>query len=592
MSEQKIIDTSDAELYGSTRRAFHLAVVYILGALIGARAGDSHVLYLLVPPEAAQTIGVDRCRRRQPVDAGVPVEMSFQQSRLDGWKLVTEKKTAWVVKEADNKIVAFGPQCTHLGCAYHWEMEPGKFVCPCHASFFRSRARCSRSGAAPARPLRDEDREQPAADRRTEAVESEGLTRMRKTFGKFIEDLDHRTGLHTGLRKFLYEEIPASSGWHQVFGSVALFLILIQFFTGVMLAFNYAPTPGDAYNSLRYILTEVTAGRLMRGLHHWGASMIIVIVVLHMVQVFLWGAYKKPREGTWIVGVVLLLLTLAYGLTGYLLPWDNRAYWGTVVTTQIGATVPVMGPYVSRLLASTGDIGVVTFARFYALHVLLLPPATMLLIALHVYLVRRHGVAPAPGDEAEAEEIVLPGAGLQGHGRGVHRVRDSVRHGDRGAGAAGAHGRPDRHQLHPASRMVFPVPVPDAEGVRRAAGGGGHGDAADARDSGADSDAVYRSQQGGAGPAAHSRHGCRRSRGSRMGRADRGRGEVHSAADGRFADRFLRPDAVDATGAGGTGRRSLLPPGEMRRLPQRDRRHAKERAESARTPASVTMPPG
>ncbi len=231
---------------------------------------------------------------------------------------------------------------------------------------------------------------------------------MRKTFEQFIDDLDHRTGLHTMLRKFLYEDIPASSGWHQVFGSIALFLILIQFFTGAMLAFNYAPTPGDAYSSLRYILTEVTAGKLMRGLHHWGASMIIVIVILHMVQVFLWGAYKKPREGTWVVGVILLLLTLAYGLTGYLLPWDNRAYWGTVVTTKIGATVPLMGPYVSRLLASTGDIGVVTFARFYGLHVLLLPPATMLLIVLHVYLVRRHGVAPIPGDEGRPKKSFFP----------------------------------------------------------------------------------------------------------------------------------------------------------------------------------------
>jgi ubiquinol-cytochrome c reductase cytochrome b subunit len=231
---------------------------------------------------------------------------------------------------------------------------------------------------------------------------------MKKRIDQFIEAFDDRTGLHTALRKFLYEEIPQSSGWHQIFGSVALFLILIQFFTGAMLAFNYAPTPGDAYISLRYILTEVTAGRLMRGLHHWGASMIIVVVVLHMVQVFLWGAYKKPREGTWVVGVILLLLTLAYGLTGYLLPWDNRAYWGTVVATQIGATVPLAGPYVSRILASTGDVGVVTFARFYGLHVLLLPPATLLLIALHVTLVRRHGVAPAPGDELKPKKSFYP----------------------------------------------------------------------------------------------------------------------------------------------------------------------------------------
>ncbi len=220
--------------------------------------------------------------------------------------------------------------------------------------------------------------------------------------------LDSRTGIQSAVRQFLYEEVPASSGWHQVLGSVAVFLFLTQAFTGVLLAFNFAPTPGDAYNSLRYILTEVTGGRLIRGLHHWGASMMVVVVVLHMVQVFLYGAYKKPRETTWMVGVVLLLLTLAYGLTGYLLPWDNRAYWGTVVATQIGSQAPVVGPYVARLLGGQGAVGVVTFARFYGLHVLLLPPATLLLIALHVFLVRKHGVAPAPGDEAIPRKRFYP----------------------------------------------------------------------------------------------------------------------------------------------------------------------------------------
>jgi ubiquinol-cytochrome c reductase cytochrome b subunit len=231
---------------------------------------------------------------------------------------------------------------------------------------------------------------------------------MRERIERLIAAIDDRTGLPTGIRKFLYEEIPWSSGWHQVFGSIALFLILIQFFTGFILSLNYAPTPGEAYNSLRYILTEVTAGRIMRGLHHWGASMIIVVVVMHMVQVFLWGAYKKPREGTWMAGVVLLLVTLAYGLTGYLLPWDNRAYWGTVVATQIGSTVPLVGPYVTQILGSGNGIGVVTFARFYAVHVLLLPPTTMLLIGLHVYLVRKHGVVPAVGDELKPKRVFFP----------------------------------------------------------------------------------------------------------------------------------------------------------------------------------------
>ncbi len=211
---------------------------------------------------------------------------------------------------------------------------------------------------------------------------------------RVVDWLEHRTGLETAIRNFLYEEIPASSGWRHVLGSIALFAFLVQVFTGILLAFNYAPTPGDAYNSLKYIVTELTGGRIIRGLHHWGASMMIIAVALHMSQVFLWGGYKKPREATWMVGVILFLVTLGYGLTGYLLPWDNHAYWGTVVTTQIAGQAPLLGPYLSRLLASDGSIGVVTFARFFALHVLLLPPITMLLIALHIYLVRKHGVAP------------------------------------------------------------------------------------------------------------------------------------------------------------------------------------------------------
>ena len=225
-----------------------------------------------------------------------------------------------------------------------------------------------------------------------------------------LDWLDDRTGIVSGVRHFLDEEIPASSGWHQVFGSIAMFGFLVQAVTGILLALNYAPTAGEAYYSLKYIIMEVTGGRLIRQLHHWGASLMIVIVGLHMIQVFIWGGYKKPREATWIVGVVLLLMTLGYGLTGYLLPWDNRAYWGTVVATQIAASAPGAGPYIARLMGVVdGAIGSVTFARFYAIHVLLLPPATMALMLLHVFLVRRHGVAPLPGDEALPKKKFYPG---------------------------------------------------------------------------------------------------------------------------------------------------------------------------------------
>jgi quinol-cytochrome oxidoreductase complex cytochrome b subunit/cytochrome c2 len=216
-----------------------------------------------------------------------------------------------------------------------------------------------------------------------------------------IDWLEHRTGIESAVKSFLYEDIPASAGWHQIIGSMAVFFFVIQVFTGALLAFNYAPTPGEAYNSVKYIMTEVTGGPLIRGLHHWGASMMLIIVALHMIQVFIYGAYKKPREATWMVGVTLLLITLAFGLTGYLLPWDNRAYFGTVVTTHIMSGAPIAGPYLLRLLGAQGDsVGNVTFSRFYALHTVLLPPLTIILIGIHIYLVRKHGVAPAPGDNA------------------------------------------------------------------------------------------------------------------------------------------------------------------------------------------------
>jgi quinol-cytochrome oxidoreductase complex cytochrome b subunit len=216
---------------------------------------------------------------------------------------------------------------------------------------------------------------------------------MRSRVSQFAAWLDERTGLQTGVSRFLLEDIPASAGWPQVFGSVALFLFLIQSLTGILLALNYAPTSGDAYTSITYIVRQVAAGRMIHGLHHWGASLMVIVVFVHMAQVFLFGAVRKPRETTWLAGVILLLFTLAFGLTGYLLPWDNKAYWGTVVTTKIIAGLPLVGPVLTRLAGATNGVGSITFSRFYTVHTLVLPAATVGLIVFHVYLVRRHGIA-------------------------------------------------------------------------------------------------------------------------------------------------------------------------------------------------------
>ena len=223
---------------------------------------------------------------------------------------------------------------------------------------------------------------------------------MRNRAAEFAAWVDHRTGLRTAISRFLFEDIPASAGWPEVFGSVVLFLFLIQSLTGILLALNYAPTAGDAYTSLTYIIRQVAAGRMIQGLHHWGASLMIIVIFLHMAQVFLFGAFKRPREATWIAGLMLLLLTFAFGLTGYLLPWDNKAYWGTIVTTKIMAGLPLAGPLLTRLTGATQGVGAITFSRFYALHTLLLPAGTTVLILLHVYLVRRHGITPRhPGSK-------------------------------------------------------------------------------------------------------------------------------------------------------------------------------------------------
>src|SRR5215813_9083222 len=168
--------------------------------------------------------------------------------------------------------------------------------------------------------------------------------------------LDDRTNLRAGLAHLLDEPLPPGTGWKFVTGSVLLLLLGIQLVTGIVLAMYYVPAPGLAYDSVQFIMRGLSYGRVLRGLHFFGASFIVIAAVVHMLRVVLLGSYKKPREATWITGVVLLLLILGFALTGYLLPWDQKAYWATTVTVNIAKSGP-MGEWISGLMKGGATLG-------------------------------------------------------------------------------------------------------------------------------------------------------------------------------------------------------------------------------------------
>jgi menaquinol-cytochrome c reductase cytochrome b subunit len=208
--------------------------------------------------------------------------------------------------------------------------------------------------------------------------------------------LEERSAIVSGTRYFLFRKVPRDSNWFHTLGSATLTAFLVQAGTGVILAFYYRPTPDEAYSSIRHITDDVTLGWLIRGMHKWGASVFIILLFLHMARVFLFGAYKYPRELNWIVGFTLLVLGMLQGFTGYLLPWDQTAYWATVVGINLNGTGPIIGPFLAQFLRGGDEIQGNTITIFYAIHMLLLPLAIAGLILLHLYLVVRLGVSSPP----------------------------------------------------------------------------------------------------------------------------------------------------------------------------------------------------
>lgn len=208
----------------------------------------------------------------------------------------------------------------------------------------------------------------------------------------------------------LHKPLPQNVGFWHTFGSMSLFLFVNQVVTGILLMIYYRPTPETAFESVRFIMTKAHFGWLIRGLHAWGAMLMILCVLTHMVRTFFMGAYKKPRELTWVLGVFIFGCTLTFGFTGYLLPWNQLSYWGTVVGTEIAGSVPAMGEYMRTLLRGGEGVTGETLARFYVLHVVVLPWALTALIGAHLLLMRVQGIATM--ERVGEEEPLDKGAGI------------------------------------------------------------------------------------------------------------------------------------------------------------------------------------
>jgi quinol-cytochrome oxidoreductase complex cytochrome b subunit len=213
--------------------------------------------------------------------------------------------------------------------------------------------------------------------------------------------VDERTGMGPFARGFMFRKTPKGTNWFYTLGSASMFAFLSQAVTGVFLAMYYRPSATEAYPSVQHITNDVFAGELVRGMHRWGATVMVVLVFLHMGRTFFFGAYKYPRELNWIIGVVLVLLTLMMALTGYLLPFDQRSFWATVVAVNINASGPVVGPYLADFLRGGAEFGATTISRFYALHMMMVPGLIAALIGAHLYLVAKLGTTAPPWLKAE-----------------------------------------------------------------------------------------------------------------------------------------------------------------------------------------------
>ncbi len=206
-----------------------------------------------------------------------------------------------------------------------------------------------------------------------------------------VDWVDERIGVRQLVGGLLHVAIPRTAHTYYL-GGITLFCFVVQATTGILLALYYQPTPDTAYDSILVIMNQLNFGWLVRSVHSWSANLMIIFCVLHLLRIVIQGAYKKPREMTWMVGMLLLFVTLAFGFTGYLLPWDQRAFWATTVGTEIAGSVPFVGEFIKDFMRGGVDIGAPTLSRFFGVHVLILPVVLLGLLGIHLLIIHQQGL--------------------------------------------------------------------------------------------------------------------------------------------------------------------------------------------------------
>ena len=337
---------------------------------------------------------------------------TYRNPVVNPWDGTTGDIACWVRNVDGKTFQVFAINCAHLGCPVRWfpQSEPVPVPLPWRRLLpgWLPRLRSARTRTFRVRlqtrirkTFHQSGRNADAGQRlQIEKFRYRSRDKTMRLIKTVVDWLGVRLPIDATIQETAGHQVPRdTASWFYVFGSAALVVFMLQIITGIMLAFIYVPSAGEAWNSLQVLNHNVTLGWFIRAMHGWGSDFMVAIVLIHMVQVFLFGAYKFPRELTWVVGILLLIVTLGMAFTGQVLRFDQDAYWGLGIGASIASRVPILGPPTVNLMLGGPIIAGATLSRFFALHVFIIPGLLISFVAVHLLMVLRLGINewPMPG---------------------------------------------------------------------------------------------------------------------------------------------------------------------------------------------------